>query len=323
MQEWGLPKDWGIPGFAEALREALAPHAERDGQWTLEDMETRVGQKIVKASKKYATDERAAQRATASQAKALIEDFVEACMGAVSASCYDKPWFAQVNLAGPLLAAALHIFHGAKVFTRTIAPMLEVHVEDGLFKWREEERVQRAMWEAVEASGVHHSHQKKACTYLQKAYDEAHMKSPYGSTIAETSELAWLQDFVRGWMSDFVTRAWDVLQHGIGAGSPTRDEQVLFVTVLFQNLTSAENAALPFELTTRINNPPPTPWAFVAECTETVFAALDPADAEQVAKRRKVEAMIGAKRIGKTCGTGKAFWDEMNAPFNMRTSSPS
>lgn len=276
--------DWGIPGFDEALVEALAPFNGQDPQWNLEEMKNKIGQKIAKASKKFATDERVSQRGTATHAKALIEDFVDAAMGAVSAGCYDRPWFLKVNFAGPLLAAVLHTFQGAKIFTRTLAPMLERHVEEGLFKWAEEERLQRVMWEALAASGVKESYQKKANQHLQKAYDEAHIKAPYGSTTAELPQLALLQDFVKGWMSDFVGRAWDVLAHGVGSGSATRDEQILFLTVLFQNLTAA--ACLPHDLTVLIETPPPSPWAFIAVSAEAVFAEIDVAE-EQAAKRRK------------------------------------
>merc|ERR550525_1550986 len=85
-----------------------------------------------------------------------------------------------------------------------------------------------------------------------------------------------LQDFVKGWMTEFVTRSWDVLQHGVGSGNgSSRDEKVLFVTVLFQLLTDATNACLPHALTSLIGTPPPSPWPFIAETSEAVFAEID------------------------------------------------
>merc|ERR1719189_82048 len=240
----------------------------------------KVGSKITKASKKFASDERTTQRGTSTQAKVLIEEFTDACMCAVSSAFYDRPWFRKANLSGPLLAAALYTFSGAKVFTRTLAPMLELFVQEGLFKWAEEERIDQGIRTALELAGVQESFRKKAAKHLQTSFDEAHMKAPYGTTAAETTEMCMLQDFVKGWMKDFVGRAYDIMAHGIGNGKASRDEHVLFITVLFQHLTSPENACLPSDLTALIENPPPCPWPFIAECAEAIFTEKDVAQQE-------------------------------------------
>merc|ERR1712039_78245 len=97
---------------------------------------------------------------------------------------------------------------------RTLAPMIERYISEGLFKFAEEERVQKAIFAAVVSAGVKETHHKKACTHLQKAYDDAHIKAPYGTTAAETAELSMLQDFVKGWMAEFINRGWDILENG-------------------------------------------------------------------------------------------------------------
>merc|ERR1719433_786842 len=90
-----------------------------------------------------------------------------------------------------------------------------------------------------------------------------------------------LHEFVKGWMTSFVRRAWDILQNGIVDGEASRDQMVLFTTVLFQHLTNAENAALPHDLTSIIEAPPPNPWPFIAEAAEAVYLELDaPKDTE-------------------------------------------
>jgi hypothetical protein len=268
-------QDWGVPGFQEALQEALSPHVDLEPQWTLEEMCNRVGTKIFKAAKKFASDERATNRGTATQAKALIEEFVDSAMGAVSAGCYDKPWFSKANFTAPLLAITLHTLQGAKIFSRTLAPMVEKFVEESVFKYFEEERIQKAMWDACELSGVKETHIKKASQHLQKAYDDAHFKAPYGTTQGETPAISLLQDFVKGWMSDFVGRAWDIIENGTNTGGPGKEAGVLFCTVLFQNLTDANMACLPNDITSLIETPPPSPWPFVAQCAETVFNELE------------------------------------------------
>merc|ERR1712232_71954 len=129
-----------------------------------------------------------------------------------------------------------------------------------------------------ETSGVKPKQIKKCCQHLMKAYDDAHFESPYGSNNADTPELGMLQDFVKGWMSQFVGRAWDILNNGIESIDAGIDGQVLFVTVLFQTLTSPERACLPHGLTSMITEPPPHPWPFIAESVEKVFKEAEEAD---------------------------------------------
>lgn len=300
-------QDFGIPGFNEALNEALMPHIHLDPSGSLEEMKSKVAQKIVKAAHKMSTDERLSGRCTSTQAKALIEEFIDTAMSAVSAGLYDKMWLEKANFSGPLFAATLYAFQGAKIFTRTIQPIIEKHVEEALFNYKEEERIQKAMWDAVVACGVKESHRKKANNHLSKAYDEAHLKSNYGSSAAETPELGLLQDFVRGWMGEFVRRGWDVLENGIGNGSVARDEQVLFVTVLFQTLTDAAgNACLPHDLTTQILVPPPSPWAYIGTCAEAVFADITAAEeqAQQAFKRPRTDKGMGKGKMDMGMGKG-------------------
>merc|ERR1712039_470610 len=64
------------------------------------------------------------------------------------------------------------------------------------------------------------------------------------------------------------------------------EEHVLFLTILFQNLTDTKNAALPHELTCLIEVPPPSPWAFVAECAEAVVQEMDAGEAGSGKKRK-------------------------------------
>jgi len=299
-------EDFGIPGFNEALNEALLPCVHLDPSGDLEEMKAKVAQKIVKAAQKMGADERLSARGSSTQAKALIEEFVESAMGAVSAGLYDRDWLFKANFAGPMLAATLYTFRSAKIFTRTLRPMIEQYVEAGLFLWNEEERIQKAMWDAIVATGVKESHRKKANSHLAKAYDEAHLRAPFGSSLADTPELGQLQDFVRGWMSEFVRRGWDILENGIGSGAVTRDEQVLFVTVLFQTLTDAGNACLPHDLTSQIVTPPPSPWPYIATCAEAVFAEVAVAE-EQAWKRPRTTTPMapgfkgGAMFGGKGC----------------------
>merc|ERR1711948_69746 len=106
-------------------------------------------------------------------------------------------------------------------------------------------------------------------------------------------------------MLEFCTIGNEVLQYGIasteGKKKPSRDDQVLFLTILFQNLTDARNAALPHELTSLIETPPPSPWAFIAETADSVFAIVEQKEQEEAAKK----AMGGMGAMGMPgCGGG-------------------
>merc|ERR1719472_174186 len=66
----------GIPGLAEALTEALMPHAHTDEVWNLEEMVRRVQSYFTKATKKYEADERIHKRGTSVDAQAMVEEFI-------------------------------------------------------------------------------------------------------------------------------------------------------------------------------------------------------------------------------------------------------
>merc|ERR1712187_300457 len=90
----------------------------------------------------------------------------------------------------------------------------------------------------------------------------------------------------------------DVLGYGISAanaGRVQKSDQILFLTVLFQNLTDARNASLPHELTSLIDTPPASPWAFIAETVEGTFDEVDAAiqKAAQEKAARNMGGMMG------------------------------
>lgn len=273
----------GIPGLQEALLEALAPCAHMDPAWSIDEMVKRVHAYFTKAAKKYESDERAAGRGTAVQAQALIEEFTSNALGAVGAACYEKPWFTEADFSGALMVTAMYTFRGGKLFSRTLGPILKRYVDDGVFRYREEERIQKAMWDAVEVSGLAESYQKKAAKHLQVAYDDAHMSAPYGSTTASTPELGLVQDFVKAWMTQFVSKSWDVLENGVTGG---KDEQFAFLTTLFQYLTDPDRSCLPHDLTAQLESPPPESWGFIGEMAMKIFTDMEEA-AENAKKKQK------------------------------------
>jgi len=277
------PAQTGIPGLQEALMESLAPVAHMDSTWDIDEMVKRVHSYFTKAAKKYETDERAASRGSSVQAQALIEEFVSTALGAVGAACYDKVWFTEADFSGALMVTAMYTFRGGKLFCRTLGPVLKRYVDDGVFRYREEERIQKAMWDAISISGLDESYQKKAAKHLQTCYDEAHMSAPYGSTSASTPELGLVQDFVKAWMTGFVHKSFDVLENGVVGG---KDEQFAFLTTLFQYLTDPDRSCLPHDLTAQLEAPPPESWGYIGELAMKIFSEMESTMGRQGKKRK-------------------------------------
>jgi len=249
-------------------------------KWTVPQLISRMVQYIVKAADTLAKDTRIQQKGSPLQAQAIIEEFVETAMGSMSAGCHDKAWFQQANFTAALCLVAEQIFSNAKLFARMLAPMMHKYVEDALFRFREEERILNAVWETIENSGLSSAYHKKCNSHLTRSYDEAHISAPYGQHVAEKAEFGLLQDFLKGWMSEFISRAWDVLENGVGG----RDEQVNFVTNLFQTLAHPERKCLPHDLLASLDSPPPASWSFVGEAVIAIFTEND---MERPSKKQK------------------------------------
>lgn len=280
--------NWGVPGLTQALIEVLNPIQIQEPT-PVADLANKIHTKVKKICDKYQTDERCKERATATTAQGIIEEFVECIMGTLHTTCYEKPWFTQVSFTSPLLMCAIYTFSEAKIFTRTLKPQLVKHIENANFKWQEEQRVTAAIWDTVVISGILESHQKKANAHLTKSYDDAHFKAPYGSTTAASPEIGVLQDFVKGWMSEFLGRAWDVLESGLVDTS--RESQVATVTGLYQTLMDPNVACIPYEIAAEITNAggtlPAAPWAFIEEAAAEAFIEMEQAAAGPKKKMKK------------------------------------
>lgn len=281
---------WGreafVAGLTESLAEMLGPVADSMAE-PIPNFVNKILPKIKKVSDKFFADERVKKTGKSVDAKALVEEYVESLMSTISGACYDQPWFAQVSWTPSLLICVMYTFGDAKVFTRTLKPQLVRYIEDGVFKWQEEERIQKAMWDTVTIAGIKEgNYQKKANKHLTGAFDDAHFNAPYGSTTGPTPEVSVLQDFVKGWMQDFLGRSWDVFQNGLVDTS--RESQVATLTGLFQTLLDPQVACMPYEIAAEITNAggslPAAPWPFIEEVAAEIFIEFEGGGSS---KRRK------------------------------------
>lgn len=105
---------------------------------------------------------------------AILHEFVEAVMSAVAYSCYDKPWFGQVDFTGPLYAASLVVFRGRKLFARTTGARFQGWIVEAFNRWNEDQRIEKVMSDTVQAAGLPDNASKDLAKHLTKAYDQAH-----------------------------------------------------------------------------------------------------------------------------------------------------
>jgi len=261
----------GIEGLKDAVTRACEPHKALESQWKEEEMVNKVCMAIFKtASKWYKEDTRHKEAGTAIQAQALLEEFTEKIMTALSSACYEKPWFLEIYLSESIALAAINTFKGGALFKRTVAPIIVTHVDEAIFRYREEERHQRVMWDAISSVGIKADFLKKANKHLQTSFEAAHISAKYGTSPSISPELGMVQDFVIAWLSEFTKRAWDVLHNGIA--NATQPQQIAVVTMLFQYLCDPGHTCLPHDLTQQLDTPPPANWDFVAQTVAGIFA---------------------------------------------------
>jgi len=222
------------------------------------------------AAKWWKEDPRHKENGTAIQAQALLEEFAEKIMGGLSSTCHEKTWFLEIYLSEAVALAAIYTFKGGPLFKRTVAPIIVTHVDEAIFRYREEERHQRVMWDSVSSVGLKADYLKKANKHLQTSFEAAHISAKYGTSPSITPELGMVQDFVQAWLSEFGKRAWDVLNNGIH--SPTQDQQVAVMTTLFQYLCDPTHSCLPHDLISQCPSPPPAGWDFVAQACIVWFS---------------------------------------------------
>ena len=125
-------------------------------------------------------------------------------------------WFLEADFSAPRDQACKGTFFcGGMLFRRTLAPTMKRYVDEALFMFREEDRFYRCMFEVLGAAGLSdETYKKEANNHMVTAFEEAHMNSSDDTMVAASPEVAMLHEFIRGWMTEFVTRSWDVLESG-------------------------------------------------------------------------------------------------------------
>lgn len=276
-----------IPALSETLTEALIPFVHLDTTCSLEEMTKMMHSSFSKSAKRYEFDQRTQRRATAVDAQAIIEEFVFALMTSAAAGCFEKPWFVEADFTPALMVSAMHSFRNSYVFVRTLGPFVKRYVDSAVSRYREEQRIQKVMWDAVSTSSLSSSFHKSVCESLQATYDEAHVAAPYGSNAAATPELGLLQDFVTCWMTDFVSKTWDVLENGVAGG---KEQHQSFLLSLFFHLTDPSRSILPGQMLKALQTPIPASWEFIGVVAEAVLKEMEEQSSQPNKKQRSTVA---------------------------------
>jgi len=298
--------DAGIGGLGAVCAKSLATIAHLETECSLDEIAFKVAGHIGLAAAPYwkgHDEDKCTNNQSVARGQAIIEDFTDSCMKHISACYEDRVWFPEANFTDPIFHGCMGTFEWdhTRFMCRILKPVIQKTVDDAVARFREEERVQKGLWEAIQICGLPEAYQKPAYKHLQISYDRSHMGAPYGSTQAISQELGFVQDFVKGWMQDFSDRAWNVLSEGV---SSDPEEQYAFITTLFQHLCDPEQCCLPFELVSQPGAMPPEEWAFVADTSNAILKELQ--QEGPAAKKRRRGGRGGA-------GGGAGDWAEQPA----------
>lgn len=278
---WGLAREakpensWSgsVPGFKEALAESFQEAGVTSDLENVEELILKCEQHAQKTAKKFYNDERAKDKMTAAHCKAFIVEFIEAVMGSFSNFLYDKVWFEKISWNGALVLLVINTFTQNKIFTRVMKTEVMPFVDEGVLAWSEEEKLTKCIWKALEAGGISDSQKKKGNQHLTKAYDDAHFNAPFGTTEGGNSltpEVTALQEFVKGWMEIFISKAFSVFENGLQDSSPAG--QVAALTAIFETLLDSESCCLPMCFQPHL---PEGKWPYIEECATEVIAACN------------------------------------------------
>lgn len=263
-----------VPGFKESLVEAFAEAGVSGDLENIDEIIEKCQVAGQKQAKKFYNDERNNTKMNAAQCKVFLGEFIESVMSAYSNFLHDKEWFTKISWSGALLMLVVNSFSNGKIFTRVMKTEICPFIDDGILAWSEEDRITKQFWSAVEAAGISSGNQqKKANTHLAKSYDDAHYLSPFGTSDhgdSLTPELVTLHEFIKGWMSIFVGKAFSVLENGLTDSSPAG--QVAAMTSLFQALMDPDSPCLPLSLQPSL---PQAPWPYIEEAANEVVAELN------------------------------------------------
>ena len=127
-------------------------------------------------------------------------------MSAVPAGCYDREWFHEADFSVPLDQAC-------KGTSTKRPPESEKRIvsSDGCAK----------SWMPLDSQTKRT--RERASERMATAFEESHTNSIDGTMVATDPEVVTLQELIRSWMTEFVSRSWDMIENGVSADPKSSD----------------------------------------------------------------------------------------------------
>lgn len=184
----------------------------------------------------------------------LINEYADACFGAIFNSLGDKEWLNQCDFLLCLDAGIKDNFP-KHVINRVPQQEFERVVLAAHDRAHEEQRTMPIMWEVVSELVEGPKGKKKVYNALEEAWKEAHQNIGEGD----------VQTFVATWVDRTIAHLAEVSQ---GEPQWTLEPQNGFT--LFDGVL--QQGAMPFALV-EAHGPPPPGWGFLSYCIEQAYAA--------------------------------------------------
>lgn len=236
----------------DLVAKAVEPVAHLDREWSTNDIAKRVLKYCYKAAQ--------APELLAMHWVQASMQFVEHAMQGYSASCGDKIWFFELDLAPALTAGAWELVRESVANPGVLFHELEKAVMNRYEELMDTILLDKAMWDAAEAVfGVGCPAFNKIFKYLHTSHEAAFKEAR--ADVRPLEDLQRVEVFMRVWMDNSMGRAWQAIDQS--------DRLLTHETVvrLFQNLVAPFGEDHPFScvpaaLTKRIGRPP-RDWPFI------------------------------------------------------------
>lgn len=196
-----------------------------------------------------------------------IKSFIAHAMQSYAASCQEKEWFYELDLAPVFQLAAWEILTAVPARQGAEYRVVEEFAESEYQSYLDETLNNKAMWIAVSTVIPDSKNQLKVFTALQKTYQAA-----LDYVLADTrplEDIRRLEMFIKKWMEDSLTRAWN------SVAEPERNLTENISFKLFWKLMAPFGAhhgfsCVPQVLTERIGRPPDR-WPFISQTVRGIY----------------------------------------------------
>jgi len=212
-----------------------------------------------------------------------IKKFIVVAMQSYGASCQEKEWFYELDLAPVFQRAAWEVLQSHPERQGADYRIVEEVAEAEYQSYLDETLNNKAMWIAVAHVYSDAKQQGKVFQALARTYQVA-----LDFVLADTrplEDLQRLEIFLKKWMEDSLARAWN------SVGEPERNLTDELAFKLFRKLMAPLGpnhafSCVPLVLTERIGRPPEK-WPFISNTIRNIFKQWRACQAQGNKKKKR------------------------------------